>query len=143
LFSDVVMLRKSGFTLIELSIVIVIIGLIVAGVVGGQKLVSSAKLRGIVTDVDKYRAAYNTFYLTYSSIPGDMTNAQDYWGSGVGNGDGDGRLQNADALKAWEHLAVAGLIDGTYTGTTDSGSYKSLGVNIPNAAFSSDAGYAF
>ena len=54
---------SSGFTLIELSIVIVIIGLIVAGVVGGQVLVKQAKLKGVVSDVEKYRTALNAFKL--------------------------------------------------------------------------------
>jgi prepilin-type N-terminal cleavage/methylation domain-containing protein len=137
------MASKKGFTLIELSIVIVIIGLIVAGVVGGQELVKGAKLRGIIADIDKYRTAYNSFFLAYDDIPGDMTNAQDYFGSGVANGNGNGQIRDSDALAAWEHLAEAGLIEGTYTGTTDSGSYKSLGVNIPDASFAPDAGYNF
>ncbi len=42
---------KMGFTLIELSIVIVIIGLIVAGIIGGQSLVRQAKVRPIITNI--------------------------------------------------------------------------------------------
>ena len=72
-------MRQKGFTLIELSIVIVIIGLIVAGVIGGQSLIQQSKLRSIITDVNKYKTAYNTFYLQFSSLPGDMSNASSYW----------------------------------------------------------------
>jgi prepilin-type N-terminal cleavage/methylation domain-containing protein len=60
----------SGFTLIELSIVIVIIGLIVAGVVAGQSLVKQSKLYSIITDVSRYKVSVNTFRLTYNAIPG-------------------------------------------------------------------------
>ena len=80
---------KNGFTLIELSIVIVIIGLIVAGVVGGQALVRQSKLRSIITDHQKIQTSMNAFKLEYNYLPGDIPNASDYW-SGEVDGDGDG-----------------------------------------------------
>ena len=52
---------RRGFTLIELSIVIVIIGLIVAGVVGGQSVIKQAKLKTIIQDVNKYTVANHMF----------------------------------------------------------------------------------
>ena len=80
--------KYNGFTLIELSIVIVIIGLIVAGVVGGQTLVKQAKLRSIITDVQKTQTIINTFFLEYGAMPGDMPNASNYW-TGAYDGDGN------------------------------------------------------
>ena len=68
-------IHQEGFTLIELSIVIVIIGLIVAGVVGGQTLVLQAKIRSQISDFNKYKIAYNTFQLEYNAIPGDFNQA--------------------------------------------------------------------
>ena len=62
---------KRGFTLVELSIVIVIIGLIVAGVTAGQSLVRSAKLQSLVSKINEYSTAYNSFYLQYNSLPGE------------------------------------------------------------------------
>jgi prepilin-type N-terminal cleavage/methylation domain-containing protein len=135
--------KTTGFTLIELSIVIVIIGLIVAGVLGGQQLVKEAKLRGVIADVKKYKVASNSFFLQYDHIAGDITNAQDYFGSSVRNGNGDNRIGTVEAIAAWEHLAKAGIIPGEYTGDPESGNYKSLGINVPNSNLSPDAGFNF
>jgi prepilin-type N-terminal cleavage/methylation domain-containing protein len=63
---------EKGFTLIKLSIVIVIIGLIVAGVVGGQAWVQQANIRGLISDINKYTIALYTFKLEYNAISGDM-----------------------------------------------------------------------
>jgi len=114
-----------GFTLIELSIVIVIIGLIVAGVVGGQALVKQAKLRSITSEFNKIQLAINAFRLEYNALPGDMNNAHSYWGnschtdSNICNGDGNNRLAtwNTDeAFMFWKHLSLAGILDGNYSG---------------------------
>jgi prepilin-type N-terminal cleavage/methylation domain-containing protein len=70
---------KHGFTLIELSIVIVIIGLIVAGVVSGQSLITQAKLRSVASEYNKYDSATNTFYLEYNALQGDMSNAWEFF----------------------------------------------------------------
>jgi len=86
--------NKSGFTLIELSIVLVIIGLIVGGVLVGRDLVAAAKLRRIVTEVDKYTASINTFRAKYNCLPGDCKNATTFFTSSI-NGNGDGKI-NAD-----------------------------------------------
>jgi prepilin-type N-terminal cleavage/methylation domain-containing protein len=75
----------NGFTLIELSIVLVIIGLIVGGVLVGQDLIRSAALQTIITDKDKYVTAVNTFRTKYNEIPGDMADATTYWGVQLGN----------------------------------------------------------
>ncbi len=131
---------QNGFTLIELSIVIVIIGLIVAGVVGGQALVKQAKLRSIVTNINKYAVSLNTFQLEYDSIPGDMRNASSYWPSCVNeannpcNGNGNKYLDQDGTVKEevrfWQHLSLANLVDGNYNGSTASAVYDP-GVNRP------------
>src|SRR5271163_852919 len=64
------------FTLIELSIVLVIIGLIVGGVLVGQDLIKAAEIRATVAQVEKYNAAVNTFRTKYNGIPGDIVNTQ-------------------------------------------------------------------
>jgi prepilin-type N-terminal cleavage/methylation domain-containing protein len=80
-----------GFTLIELSIVLVIIGLIVGGVLVGQDLIRAAYVRAQITQIEKFNTAVNTFYGKYQALPGDMNlqTAQQFgFSSTGGNGDG-------------------------------------------------------
>ncbi len=136
--------QNKGFTLIELSIVLVIIGLIVAAVTAGQSLVKSARLKGVLTDVDQYRAAYNTFKLEYNALPGDITTATSYW---TGTFDGNGNKQIMDHMSesvyAWQHLALAKLIAGTYTGVQQEIGDAIIGPIVPKSAYSSTSAYQF
>ena len=122
------MKHRNAFTLVELSIVLVILGLLVGGVLTGQSLIRAAELRSITTEKDKFITALNAFRDKYMAIPGDMANAYAYWGDACGtnsnaantgcNGNGDGlvRFGGAENLKVWEHLSRAGLIEGTFDG---------------------------
>lgn len=129
--------QQGGFTLIELSIVLVIIGLIVGGVLVGQDLIKAAEIRATVGQVEKYNAAINTFRTKYNGIPGDLVSAQatafGLFGTGMtgasGLGDGNGQLQSSgDTFRAageplvfWLHLSQAGLVDGSYGANAASG----------------------
>lgn len=126
----------SGFTLVELSIVIVIIGLIAAGVVAGQSLIKNSKLRSVLTTIDKYKAATLAFKLQYNGLPGDLINAQNYW-STTYSGDGDGLIEvvpvtsgGSESLRFWQQLALAGLIEGSYSGLLQSQNWVA-GYNNP------------
>ncbi len=141
-----------GFTLIELSVVLVIIGLLAGAVVGGQAMIRSAELQSIVSDYTRYKDAVTTFKKQYNSLPGDMVDAQDFWGqstacsgadaTGTCNGDGDvdhtisyglGANATGEAFQFWRQLAAAGRIIGTYSGVSGSGGiYHSIrGTNVP------------
>jgi prepilin-type N-terminal cleavage/methylation domain-containing protein len=139
--------RRSGFTLIELSIVLVVIGLIVGGVIAGQSLMRSSQLQSIISDQAKYVEAAKQFREKYGFWPGDFPNATTSWGamttcppaagsssSGIltcnGNGDSQINFQtNAsgtttnlnEAFLFWQHLTNAQLIEGKYTGIAGSG----------------------
>lgn len=135
----------NAFTLVELSIVIVIIGLIIAGITAGRSLVKSAQLNSIITDINKYNVAINSFYLQYNALPGDLRNASSYWGGSALNGDGNNQIDNSpgldEDLKVWQHLALAGLIPGTYSGTT-TGAGRVPGTNCPASSYRG-AGFGF
>ena len=143
------MKKQSAFTLVELSIVLVILGLLVGGVLTGQSLIRAAELRAVTTEKDKYIVAFYTFRDKYMAVPGDMPNAYAYWGSDCGtdtttgntgcNGNGDGYididLSMGESVKAWEHLSRAGLIEGSFTGEgiVDAGSIFLSPTAIPHS----------
>ena len=148
---------KRGFSLVELSIVLVILGLLVGGVLSGQALIRAAELRSVVNDYSRFYAATNTFRDKYFAAPGDMTNASSFWGlatfctpagtsaTGTCDGNGNGALDYGTGPNApsefftfWQQLALAGLIEGSYTGIAGPGGvYQSVpGTNSPKARIS-------
>ena len=117
----------------ELSIVLVILGLLVGGVLSGRSLIKAAELRSVPTDFNRYYAASMTFKDKYFSLPGDMTNATAFWGTstacggasatGTCNGDGNGAINDVaggmpstEIYMFWQHMAKAGMIEGNYSG---------------------------
>ena len=67
--------RQTGFTLVEIAIVLVIIGLLLGGVLKGQEMIENAKIKSIVSDMKSVQAAYNGYIDRYKAIPGDETAA--------------------------------------------------------------------
>lgn len=153
--------HRRGFTLIELSVVLVIVGLLTGAVVGGRALVRNAQLQSIVSDYNQYKEAVINFKKQYNAIPGDMSDATEFWGisticsgtnaNGSCNGDADGVLDigtassTAETYQFWRQLALAGRITGNYTGISGSnnGYHSIIGTNVPAAKIASagwDAG---
>ncbi len=107
---------RSGFTLIELSIVLVIIGLIAGGVLVGKDLINAAGVRATAADIEALKTATYAFKSKYNCLPGDCPNATDFF-PGVANGDG-----NANYLP-W---VTQGAIESAYAAyeLAESGMYK-------------------
>jgi prepilin-type N-terminal cleavage/methylation domain-containing protein len=163
---------RRAFSLIELSIVLVILGLLTGGILAGQSLIRAAELRSIAADISRYNTAYRTFQDKYFGVPGDLRNATKFWGFAngtVGNdaacydasqtgpgtcdGNGDGywiatsvssNNPNVENFHAWKQMANAGLIEGTYTGYRGPNSnYNTTpGTNVPRSRIS-NAGFSF
>lgn len=135
--------RTRGFTLVELAIVLVIIGLIVGGVMVGQDLITQSELKSVLKDKEYYQAATSTFRLKYNCLPGDCPNAYDFFGSTCDatpancNGDNDGIIADAGAspdresLRYWQHLSLASLVNGNYTGL---GNATATGTSVPKVS---------
>jgi hypothetical protein len=108
--------------LIEIAIVLVIIGLLLGGVLKGQELITSARVRNLISQQDGVKAAFFGFQDRFRAFPGDYSGATANISAistaacNGGNGDGDGRIESGDEARlAWEHMSKAGFIAGSYT----------------------------
>ncbi len=130
---------KAGFTLLEMSIVFIILGLLVVTVIAGQKIIRNTRLVSVVSDIENLRIAIYNFEAKYNSLPGDMVDATSYWGS-TANGNGDGLVgTGGEDLRLWQHLSLDGQLEESYSG---SGTF-SVGENLPISTLDPNAGYRF
>ncbi|MDT8452251.1 MAG: prepilin-type N-terminal cleavage/methylation domain-containing protein [Gammaproteobacteria bacterium] len=110
--------QQKGFTLIEIAIVLVIIGLLLGGVLKGQELINSARVRALNNTADGITAAWFSFQDRYRAFPGDYTLATTNLPgvtAVVGNGNGDGQITtDPERNNVWVHLEAAGYITGGY-----------------------------
>lgn len=129
---------QHGYTLVELAIVLVIVGLLLGGVLRGQEMVTQARIRDVVNDLNGVAAAYAFYYDRYKAAPGDDPNAAGRWplfGAKSGGGDGvvSGRYMEPappdptaggftvdntqnESLAFWWHVRIAGFVTGPATG---------------------------
>ncbi|MET3131371.1 prepilin-type N-terminal cleavage/methylation domain-containing protein [Oxalobacteraceae bacterium GrIS 1.11] len=113
--------RQRGFTLVEIAIVLVIIGLLLGGVLKGQGLIDSAKVKNIIQQSNALSAAVNAYQDKFRALPGDDILATTHVPNSAGNGNGDGQIgdgQPREFALAPQHLALGGFITGSYNGTT-------------------------
>ncbi len=104
---------QRGFTLIEIAIVLVIIGLLIGGVLKGQAMIYNSKIKRYQGDIDGIRAAYYAYFDRYGYYPGDDPTANARWGAV--NGNGNGQLAGGELTQFWDHLRRAKFISGTGT----------------------------
>lgn len=155
---------NNGFSLVELSIVLVILGLLTGGVIAGRSMIRASELRSVTVELDQYVTATLTFKQKYFYLPGDMPNATRFWGDnatycadaaipngspGTCNGDGNGTILDSGSASTasemfmfWNQLTLAGLIEGQYTGISGTGDAWSTvyDVNTPTSKLT-DAGW--
>lgn len=120
--------KNAGFTLVEIAIVLVIIGLLLGGVLKGQQMVENTKYKNFKQQIDSYRAAVYSFQDRYRALPGDFDQASAKLTAPAGvtiqDGNGNGQIQggycnvaNEEACVVWQHLILAGLIGGDASAT--------------------------
>ena len=121
--------NQSGFTLIEIAIVLVIIGLLLGGVLKGTEMINQAKIKNAISDFNGVQAAFYGYQDRFKAMPGDDRGAFARWGAGTASGDGNGQLTGPynfqlaaaptiaeESNLFWQHLRAAGFIPGATTG---------------------------
>jgi len=149
---------KAGFSLIEMSIVVVIIGLIIGSIAVAKTMIRQAHLQSAIGEYGRYVQAIKEFQDRYLALPGDMNNAENMWGTDPGgcpaaintvplvatcNGDGNGTIGSSDTsgnvskqtewYRAWQQLADAGFINGAFTGTSDAHGSAVIALSVPES----------
>jgi len=116
------MLKKDGFSLIEISIVLIIIGLLIAAVVAGASMIRSAKVSSLITEIREYRTASASFLVRYGEYPGDGSKITNDISNGLSindAGNNDGIIGNVmsekpylekESYEFFKHLSVVGMI---------------------------------
>ena len=121
--------KTRGFTLVEIAIVLVIIGLLLGGILKGQEMITQAKIKNVIADFSGVSAAYHGYQDRYRAIPGDDPNAATRWAvapaafAGDANGVVAGTYNAAcptplvaaspESCDFWDHLRRAGFVSGS------------------------------
>lgn len=145
---------QRGLSLFELVIVLIALGLVAGGWLVYGHIKKASRINTVIMNLEQFYQASNTFKDTYEYLPGDMPNATAYWfgdtecpgkncckglawkvGECNGNGNrqigwGGGTPDSNESLRAWQHLVLAGLLQGGYDGT---GMEALPGVNVPES----------
>ncbi len=141
--------KLSGFTLIELSIVLVIISLIVGGIVGGKALIDAAEIQNIIRKSNEYKVAINAFELQYDYLPGDLPTMNEYFPSCIGytgnpcNGNGNRQIHNVsihlsdENLRFWQALSLSEILPHSYSGhrLSNGGTFFVIDWNLPGVDY--------
>lgn len=118
--------HQSGFTLVEIAIVLVIIGLLLGGVLKGQAMIENAKIRNVTNDLNAIQAAFYAYQDRYKVLPGDDKLVTRFIASGpAGNGDSviggayNSTTATDESVVFWQHLRYAGFVKGAGTDTAN------------------------
>lgn len=135
--------NQKGFTLVEIAIVLVIIGLLLGGILKGQEMITQAKIKNVISDFSGISAAFHGYQDRYRALPGDDGNAAGRWGTAAGpNNDGVvvGAYNAASASPEpesrmwWEHLRRSGFVAGAGANQPLNAMSGMVGVQTGNGA---------
>ncbi len=140
--------QRTGFSLLELTIVLVIITTLIIGISFSSNLITQAKIRRLAAELSEYSIAIDSFRDKYNGIPGDFENGFAIWGANCAttaslcNGNGDkiinyngSSTNDSENLRAWQHLVLASMIPGHYSGTSAVAGESNIGINIPASSW--------
>ncbi len=138
---------QSGFTLIEIAIVLVIIGLLLGGILKGQELITQGRIRNVANDFQSMTAAINLYQDRYRALPGDDAGAAARWAitaptpsaGALGDGTISGVYNTSTAAdesrQFWLHLRRAGLVGGAVADDSLPPNAASGVTGVQNGAF--------
>jgi prepilin-type N-terminal cleavage/methylation domain-containing protein len=121
--------NRSGFSLLELVMVLTIIAVLIVAAITGTSLINESRLQSVIDDITRYRTAVAAFKLKYNQFPGDFEQAYAYFGASCDtldtncNGNGNGRveeelinLDDNETFRVWQHLTLSEISQGDFTG---------------------------
>lgn len=119
---------QKGFTLVEVAIAIVVVGLLALSISSARDLIRATYVRSVISDVHNFKNSIAGFHNLYKYLPGDLNIAGSFWpdkclddGSNIcnGNANGDIAISANEGLRAWQHLSLSGVLPGEYSGILD------------------------
>lgn len=108
---NIALKKLPGFTLIELSIALIIVGIIMTAAFKGTELLESARLQACMSDLNRYHLSIISYHNQYGQWPGNDIGAKNRFGNVTENGDGNGLILKGEQSLVWQHLYFSKLID--------------------------------
>ncbi|MBL6785285.1 MAG: type II secretion system protein [Rickettsiales bacterium] len=145
---------RQAFSLLELSLVVIIISLLIAGATSGLRIVRKAQIQSSIKEMTNYKFMIHEFMTAYQAIPGDFDSAHSFFDNGSDdicgtsyecNGDGDGMIEldsksNSEVFRGWQHLSLSGFADTEFDGEwNETNSVASAPLNDANISITYDA----
>jgi len=137
-----------GFTLVELAVVMIIIGVLIGGVLKGQEMIQGARVTKTASNLESFTAAHNIFYDQFGALPGDINGLGRLPGCTLANFCASGNLDTvvgvpidnannntagelAESIQYWKHLAMTGIISGVNPAASNIPANSSIGQSHP------------